>query len=351
MAIRACCLSDSDNAKLSREITKAVIERANAEVAYERRIQSVEASSKNDSHDLPRKKRSRSGSTASTAATSANTISPMPLPSSTSAQKPPPAQATFSDHHISHGHDQFTAPYLQNGRQKGSHFRKKVESMKVNLRNEGAPITPIAKNNTVKRTRKSSLQKNTSWVNEKSAKDDRDKRFTDASKQAIAAFSANKQNKDTEWSKMSQQSICNELNRRFSLDGEGKEGSREQGKLTVRTVSRWVDNGIIEPPKKGRAQKIDRCLLRLVALHANMCQVGMTGEVDPKHLKGILLAAVLGTDYEKGFHLEYAWEVCRRENCDILQPAGRIQAEDIRWQWVTHQNLVEYFEMLKVSCS
>ena len=38
-------------------------------------------------------------------------------------------------------------------------------------------------------------------------------------------------------------------------------------------LSRWVEEGLTEPPKKGRAQKIDRYLLRLVALHANMCQV------------------------------------------------------------------------------
>ncbi len=350
MAMRACCLPDSDSSKLSREITKAVNDRANAEVAYERRIQSVEASSKNDSNDMPPRKRSRSDSTATTAAATANTISPVPLPSSTQAQNPPPAHATSSDHHISHRHDQFTAPYLQNGRQKGTHFRKKVEAMKGKLRKEGTPITPVPKNFTVKKTRRSSSQKKTSWVNDKAEKDDHDKRFYDASREAIAAFSAKRQNKNTQYSKYSQQSICDELNKKYSLDGEGKEGSREQGKLTVRTVSRWVDAGNTEPPKKGRGQKIDRGLLRLVALHANMCQVGMTGEVDPKYLKGILLAAVLGTDYESGFHLEYAWETCRRENCEILKPTGRIQAEDIRWQWVTHQNLVDYFEMLKVSC-
>ena len=355
MALRACNLPDSDKPKLSRQITTAVYERAQAEVALERRIQSVEASSNNNnrSHDEepPKRSKNSSSSASSTAATTTSTISPIPLPSSAPAQKPPPDHATSSAYHISHTHSQFTAPYLQKGRKQGSHFRKKVESKKEELRKQGdgACITPVPKNNIVKKSRKSSLQKNTEWVNDKSLKDDHDQRFSAASTEAIAAFSAKKQGKDTGWGTASKQAIVNGLNKKYSLDGEGKEGSREQGKLTLRTVDRWVETGRTEPPKKGRAQKIDRSFLRLVALHANMCQVGMTGEVDPKYLKGTLLAAVLGTEHEQTFHLEYAWEQCRRDNCEILQPSGRILAEDIRWQWVTHSNLVEFFDQLKVS--
>ena len=70
---------------------------------------------------------------------------------------------------------------------------------------------------------------------------------------------------------------------------------------------------------------------------------GHDGEVDPKYLKGVLLASVMGTPHEGQFHLEYAWEVIRRENCQILQPSGCILAEDIRWQWVTYQNLLDLF--------
>jgi hypothetical protein len=76
---------------------------------------------------------------------------------------------------VSHLHDKFTAPYLQKGRGKGSHFRRKVEKRKEHLRKQ-LPVTPIEKNVVIKKSRKTSLQKNTEWTNEKSMKDDHDKR-------------------------------------------------------------------------------------------------------------------------------------------------------------------------------
>eukprot|EP00986_Skeletonema_menzelii_P010209 scaffold4900_cov86-Skeletonema_menzelii.AAC.2 len=135
----------------------------------------------------------------------------------------------------------------------------------------------------VKRTRKSSKHNHTAWLNEKSAT------LPTIMKHVIVTHpwrrlppsprrSPKKQGRGT---KDSQQTI---VKTKYRLDGEGREGSREKGKLTGRTVSRWVGDGLTEPPKKGRAQKNDRDFLRLVALHANMCQVGMTGEVDPKYL-------------------------------------------------------------------
>jgi len=101
--------------------------------------------------------------------TTARTISPIP-PSSASARNSP-----SSDQHVSHLHDKFTAPYLQKGRGKGSHFRRKVEKRKEHLRKQ-LPVTPVEKNVVIKKSLKTSLQKNTEWTNEKSMKDDHDKR-------------------------------------------------------------------------------------------------------------------------------------------------------------------------------
>ena len=57
------------------------------------------------------------------------------------------------------------------------------------MRKEGTIITPIVpKKNTVKRTRQSTKQKHTAWVNEKSATDDHDTRFRAAAQEAIDAF-------------------------------------------------------------------------------------------------------------------------------------------------------------------
>lgn len=230
MALGACKLPDSDSSKLSRKITEAVDTVARAELALESTMKSA-VSSKNTNHDEePSKKRRRSSSSsaASAAAASAKTISPvpLPLPSSAPAQKPPP-DLVSSNPHISNFHDQFTAPYLQNGRKKGSHFRKKVELRKEELRKEGTIVTPIVpKKNTVKKTRKTTKQKHTEWVNEKSATDDHETRFRDAAQEAISILSAKKQGKGPQGSK---EAILDDLNKRYSLDGEGRDGSREKG--------------------------------------------------------------------------------------------------------------------------
>ena len=64
MALRACNLPDSDNYKLSNQITKSVDTVARAELALESTMKSAETS-KNTNHDEePRKKRSRSSSRA-----------------------------------------------------------------------------------------------------------------------------------------------------------------------------------------------------------------------------------------------------------------------------------------------
>lgn len=279
--MRACCLPETESSKLSRAITEAVNARAAAEVAFERNIQSIVTSSNNNngSDDMARTSSKRRRTTANVASATAaaaavNKISPLPPPSSSSAT----AQIPPNDYHISHLHDQFTAPYLGKGRKEGSHFRKKVEAKKDQLRkSQVGPITPVRKNIVVKKSRKSSLQQNTQWINESSAKSDHSKRFSEAGKKAISAFKEKLQGKqDSVWKSVSKPDILSQINKEYSLDGEGREGSREQGVLTERTVTRWVERGLTEPPKKGRGQKIDRNLLRLVALHANMCQVGMT---------------------------------------------------------------------------
>lgn len=113
MALRACNLPDSDSSKLSRKITKSVDTVARAELALESTMKSAVSSKKSNHDEEPSKKRRRSSSSsaASAAAASANSISPvpLPLPSSAPAQKPPP-DLVSSTPHISHFHDQFTAP-------------------------------------------------------------------------------------------------------------------------------------------------------------------------------------------------------------------------------------------------
>ena len=101
------------------------------------------------------------------------------------------------------------------------------------------------------------------------------------------------------------------------------------------------------PNKKGRKEKIDRDFVRLVALHANMEQVGVSGKKGSVDLKEIFKARILGTEHEGTLNVNYFGETVRRVHSDIMVPQGTIVSEDIRWQWVTHENLYLWFSDMK----
>ena len=104
----------------------------------------------------------------------------------------------------------------------------------------------------------------------------------------------------------------------------------------------------VSPAKKGPKTKICREFLALVALHVNMEQVGPRGEMDSQQIRATMLAAMIGTEHEKAFNTKYAWTTCQQEHADILMPTGVRKAEDIRWMWVTWENLNQWFDDVKV---
>ncbi len=66
--------------------------------------------------------------------------------------------------------------------------------------------------------------------------------------------------------------ISNKYSKKYSLEGDGREGSREQFKVTVSTLKRKVASGDIgmSPAKKDPQPAIDCNYLGLVAIHASM---------------------------------------------------------------------------------
>ena len=103
--------------------------------------------------------------------------------------------------------------------------------------------------------------------------------------------------------------------------------------LSVRTVQCLVAKGQIgsTPEKRGAKPAISRSFLKLVAVHVNMEQVGVHGEMSVTQIKATLVAATLDTAHEGKFTDEFAWKQVRRIHADILVPTGIVQAEDIRW--------------------
>ena len=208
---------------------------------------------------------------------------------------------------------------------------------------EAGPKSPDKVPKTAKTitTRSTSLQANAKIRNEQSSKECRDVRYKSAFKAATLELSELKKKGLIP----NYASIIAKYNKQFNLDGDGKQLSREKKMLNKSTLKRAMSKGIIgeSPKKKGKPAKIDRDYLRLVALHANMEQIGTRGEVGPVELKATMMAGVMNTVHEGTFSAQYAWDMVRKENADILVPKGMMGSEDIRWQWVTYENLNLWF--------
>jgi hypothetical protein len=128
------------------------------------------------------------------------------------------------------------------------------------------------------------------------------------------------------------QSMCLRLNKEFNLDGKCQ--------LTRSTVYQAAKDGLAgtSPKKKGPEPKIPSKFLKVVATHAEVCQVG-DGELKGRDVKRLIGASIVGTPCEAAFQIELVWrKVCSKFPA-ALQAANKISVEDARAQWTTYDNL------------
>ena len=344
IAIRACNNPRITSSILSREIGKVVAERAEAEIARRRIKRKAEAASGLASFargggatkdatggEQQRPRRHSEGV--------ARTVTPHPNETHNAAASAgsilPPVR--------------FTAPYLKG---RPTHFERKLgnyvaSSLASSSTPSPAKAMPAAA--VVVRTRKTSGQQNAVWQNQKSYAKDVGERLKMATKEATQKFVSLSSGKLTG----TQQGIIDNLNKKYMLHGNGRDGSREKHILGVRTVQRLVakEQVGVTPQKRGPKPKISREFIHLVALHINMEQIGVHGEMSTAQIKATLTAATLDTVHEGKFNDEYAWMQVRRIHADILVPTGIVQAEDIRWQWVTYEKVAQFYQDHRVSLS
>jgi hypothetical protein len=198
------------------------------------------------------------------------------------------------------------------------------------------------------RTRRTSLQKNVQWRNKNTERKTGEERYQLAIKAATKIFHQKKLDPSSE--RRSQQAIIDDLNEEYRLTGVNKENSWEKNMLSLATVKRYVSQGLIDttPLKKGKTPEISRNWMKLVAVHINMCQVLTVGESDIGTIKATMAASLIGTEWEGEFKMEYAWETIWHEHAETLVPAGHRAADDIRWHWVTHGKIEQFFDDIKV---
>ena len=151
----------------------------------------------------------------------------------------------------------------------------------------------------VVKTWRTSGQQNAEWRNDIAYEGDTGKRYTMATKEATQMF-VDLSKGEIEGTQLE---IITKINDKYHLNGEGRENSREKHMLHVRTIQRLVKNEQIgvTPNKRGVKHKISREFLRLAALHINMEQVGVHGEMSTAQINATLTAATLDTVHEGKF--------------------------------------------------
>ena len=242
IAIRACNNPRITSSILSREIGKVVAERAEAEIARRRIKRKAEAASGLTSFargggatkdatggEQQRPRRHSEGV--------ARTVTPHPNEMHNAAASAgsilPPVR--------------FTAPYLKG---RPTHSEHKLENYVVNALVASsipspAKVMPAAA--VVVRTRKTSGQQNAVWQNQKSYAKDVGERFKMATKEATQKFVSLSSGKLTG----TQQGIIDDLNKKYMLHGNGRDGSRENSCWWCGRSSGWLPRSrLVSPPKK-----------------------------------------------------------------------------------------------------
>ena len=134
--------------------------------------------------------------------------------------------------------------------------------------------------------------------------------------------------------------MCERLNKAYNLDGKKR--------LARSTVYQANNDGLTgtSPRKKGPPPKIPHKLLQMVALHAEVCQVG-NGELRGKDLRRLIGASKVGTVHADSYKVNSVWRKVTREFPESLQAATKIAVEDARAQWTTYDNLNQWFDDVK----
>jgi hypothetical protein len=139
------------------------------------------------------------------------------------------------------------------------------------------------------------------------------------------------------------QDMCNRLNAQYGLvSGPGCK------QLTQSTIYQAAKDGLAgqSPKKRGPAPKIPDAFLDGLATHAQVCQVG-NGELRANHMKHVIGASIMGTEYENAFKVDSVWKKVCEKHPQRFVAANKMTVEDARAQWTTHDNLDQWFDDVK----
>ena len=203
------------------------------------------------------------------------------------------------------------------------------------------PVAPVTSLPLLVKRRQSSKQTSEAEVEAKAREDDYNLRFKVAFKEGSDLLARRIASDGNLGLPSVEIDIVATLNERYRLDGTKK--------LTKETLYRTVREGRAgeSPLKRGPPPKIPDILLEVVALHAEVSQVGEGGELRGRDIKRLMGAAVLGTKYDGTFKLESAFKKLKKQHPERLQAGKGVSMEESRSRWTTANNLEQWFDDVK----
>ena len=210
----------------------------------------------------------------------------------------------------------------------------------------------------IKKTRKSSRDKNAERRAMKSASMERQNRrdqalseglalleYADQMKKKVArnkSYVYNQIKKDANFKKpMGVRNIVCAMNKKYGVKGDERPISRT-------TLSRYKLVGIANRQKVGAPEHIPTGLLNTMQLHIKVLQLSKQGQASGRMVKGKLTAAAMGTPYE-GFDSDWAWRRIREMYPEEVAPTSVSTQESIRNEWTTFTKVNDWFTMNKTT--
>ena len=125
-------------------------------------------------------------------------------------------------------------------------------------------------------------------------------------------------------------------------------GGGEDKNITKSTLENYVmKNKVgVSPEKMGRAPKLPLCFWDLLDAHIDVTQLEGNSECKPRHLKALIGAALLKTEFEE-MNVEVIYRKFREKYPHTVSPTRAMEMEERRSLWTTYPNISKWFDASK----
>lgn len=115
------------------------------------------------------------------------------------------------------------------------------------------------------------------------------------------------------------------------------------------TISHYVRKKKVKtsPLKQGPVPTLPLSLLDLLVCHVAMSQLSGQGDAKPKHVKGIIGAAIENMTYKSNLTTKYIYNKLCNQFPNTVHKSKSMKNEDSLMNWTTYANLNQWFDWTK----